>query len=161
LGCALNKRVAFYLLISTIMVYRDIYHDGAENQKKITEDSPILSYEGEADPFSITVPGNVREYGALKVLCETEAERQFPGRTLVLRPGYIVGPGDPQGLLTYWPIRARRGSEMLAVGDPSMPVQFIDVRDMADWAVRMIEQRSTGIYNTVGPVGAVSLGEVI
>lgn len=55
----------------------------------------------------------------------------------------------------------QRGSEVLAVGDPSTPVQFIDVRDLAEWMVRMIERRGTGLHNAVGPVPPADMSRVI
>ena len=67
-------------------------------------------------------------YGPLKALSEKEAEKWFPGKTLVVRPGLIVGPGDQTDRFTYWPVRLERGGEVLAPGQPSDPVQFIDAR---------------------------------
>lgn len=154
LGEALKDRVNHYTFISTAAVYD---HPAAND--KTSEDSPVLAYQGSADPYSLTASGG--HYGALKVLCEREAEKQFPSRTLILRPGYIVGPGDPQGYLTYWPVRMENGGEILAAGDPSMPIQFIDARDLAEWAIRMIEKSATGIYNTVGPAALTSFGQMV
>ncbi|HVF36111.1 MAG TPA: epimerase, partial [Candidatus Saccharimonadia bacterium] len=78
-------------------------------------------------------------------------EKQFPGITTVIRPGLIVGPGDPTDRFTYWPVRLARGGGVAAPGDGSDPVQFIDARDLAEWTVRMAEQRAFGIYNGTGP----------
>lgn len=50
---------------------------------------------------------------------------------------------------------------MLAAGDPSIPVQYIDVRDMAEWAIRMAEGSKVGVYNTVGPARPLNVGELI
>src|SRR6185437_2683369 len=61
----------------------------------------------------------------------------------------------------YWVLRMQRGGEVLAVGDPSTPVQFIDVRDLAEWIVRMIERRRTGVYNAVGPVPPTDLSHLV
>src|SRR5690606_7086441 len=118
-----------------------------------------LEYKGIEDPYAVGDQAGAG-FGALKVLCEREAERQFPGRTLVLRPGYVGGPGDRRAL-TYWAVRADKGGEMLAGGNPSAPVQYIDVRDLAEWTVRMIEKRATGIYNAVGPESPTTLAEVV
>ena len=52
----------------------------------------------------------------LKVACELEAQDAFPGRCLVVRPGYIVGPHDPSDRFTYWVRRAGVGGRMLAPG---------------------------------------------
>lgn len=40
---------------------------------------------------------------------------------------------------------------MLVPGKPADPVQFIDVRDLAEFMVRMSESENAGIYNVVGP----------
>jgi 2'-hydroxyisoflavone reductase len=65
----------------------------------------------------------------------------MPGRVLNVRPGLIVGPDDPTDRFTYWPVRIARGGEVLAPGNPSDPVQVIDARDLAEWIVRLAEQR--------------------
>jgi len=64
---------------------------------------------------------NFALFGPLKAQSEAEAEKWFPGKTLVLRPGYIVGPGDESDRFTYWPVRVERGGEVLAPGSPSDP----------------------------------------
>ena len=90
-------------------------------------------------------------YGPLKAFSEKEAEKWFPGKTLIIRPGLIVGPRDETDRFTYWPVRIDRGGEVLAPGKPNDPVQFIDGRDLAEWTIRMAENRETGIYNATGP----------
>src|SRR5690606_8517266 len=84
-------------------------------------------------------------------LSEKEAEKQFPGKATIIRPGLIVGPGDPTDRFTYWPVRLARGGEVLAPGDGSDPVQFIDARDLAEWTIRMAERRAFGTFNATGP----------
>jgi len=155
LGAALQGRIGQYTFISTVSVY-----DNPAANARTDETSRVLAYDAKADPYS-NIEGETADYGALKVLCEREAERQFPARTLVIRPGYIAGPGDTHAPLPYWVLRMQRGGEVLSVGDPSTPVQFIDVRDLAEWIVRMIERRATGIYNAVGPIPPTDLGHVI
>src|SRR5689334_23260552 len=100
-------------------------------------------------------------YGPLKVLSEAEAEKWFPGKALIVRPGLIVGPGDPSDRFTYWPVRVDRGGEVLAPGNPTDPVQFIDARDLAEWTIRMAEARETGIYNAVGPDKPLGIGPML
>lgn len=156
LGEALKDRVNHYTFISTAATYE--VPVGGQN---IDESSRVRGYEGSSDPYQLVRPRNLHEYGALKVLCEREAERQFPGNTLVVRPGHIVGPREPGGYLTYWAVRVAKGGEILVAGDPWMPIQFIDARDLAEWSIRMIESRTTGIYNAAGPADTTSLGKVI
>jgi len=155
LGEALEGRVKHYTFISTVSIY-----DLSVSSGKISEEHAVLEYKGEQDPYTITEHGG-QYYGELKVLCEREAQRQFAGRTLVLRPGYIGGPDDTHDVLVYWPLRVEKGGEILAAGDAATPVQFIDVRDMAEWAIRMMESGTTGAFNAVGPVTPITLGQVV
>jgi 2'-hydroxyisoflavone reductase len=155
-GQALKGRANHYTLISTVSVY-----ERAKVAGILTEKSPLLAYDGTDDPYSLTFPRTAREYGSLKALCETEAEKQFPGRILILRPGYIAGPGEAQGQFAYWTLRMERGGAVLVAGDPSTPVQFIDVRDMADWCIRMVEKQATGIYDVTGPVHHTNLSHFV
>jgi 2'-hydroxyisoflavone reductase len=151
---AFGGKVRHYTFISTVSVYADPPLDDTT-----TEDSPVLKYTGTADPYQeVTEVG--AHYGALKVLCEREAEKQFPGRTLVLRPGYVGGPGDSRAL-TYWAVRARKGGDMLAGGEASAPVQYIDVRDLAEWAIRLVEKRTARIFNAVGPAASLTVGGLV
>jgi 2'-hydroxyisoflavone reductase len=78
-----------------------------------------------------------------------------------VRPGYIVGPGDPTDRFTYWPVRVDRGGDMLAPGTPEDPVMWIDVRDLAEWIVLAIEQKHVGFYNAIGPADGSTMGAVL
>ena len=138
-----------YLFISTGDVYRDFSVD------HLDEDAPkaVLPEPGSEDTR--------KYYGPLKVLCEQEVRDAFPDRYTIVRPGWIVGPGDNANLFTYWPARIDRGGEVLAPGDPSDPVQIIDARDMGEWIVRMIENRTTGAFNAMGPGSRLSIAEFL
>ena len=96
-------------------------------------------------------------YGPLKALSEAEAQRQFGAETTIIRPGLIVGPGDETDRFTYWPVRLARGGEVLAPGDGSDPVQFIDARDLAEWTIRMAEMRAFGVFNATGPTTTLTM----
>lgn len=144
----LAPRVGRYLFVSSISVY-------ADSREPIAETSPLTTV---ADERSEDVRAH---YGALKALCERAAEAALPGRTFVVRPGLIVGPGDPTDRFTYWPVRMARGGEVLAPGDGEDPVQVIDVRDLASWMVRAAEDGLTGVYNTVGPAETLSASRML
>jgi len=90
-------------------------------------------------------------YGALKALCEEAVRDVFGPRALVVRPGLIVGPHDPTGRFTYWPHRVARGGEMLAPDPPERVTQIIDVRDLAEWTVRLCETATSGTFNAIHP----------
>jgi 2'-hydroxyisoflavone reductase len=78
-----------------------------------------------------------------------------------VRPGYIVGPGDPTDRFTYWPVRASRGGEVLAPGTPNDPVAWIDVRDLAAFLVKLVEDGTPGTFNAIGPAHAAKWSEVL
>ena len=78
-----------------------------------------------------------------------------------VRPGYIVGPGDPTDRWTYWPVRTSMGGDMLVPGTPEDPVQFIDARDLGGWMVRMLENEVGGVYNALGPVEPMTMGSML
>src|SRR6185295_8665546 len=79
----------------------------------------------------------------------------------VVRPGYIVGPGDPSDRFTYWPVRISRGGNIVAPGSPDDPLQWIDVRDLAEWLVKLAEDGTTGVFNAIGPEQPAKWGEVL
>ncbi len=153
----LKGNVERYVFTSTISVY-------ADTSKGVDETAPLAKYEG-ADPYKETLEAmkasGYKTYGPLKALSEKEAEKWFPGKTLIIRPGLIVGPRDETDRFTYWPVRIDRGGEVLAPGTPSDPVQFIDARDLAEWTIRMAENRETGIYNATGPAEPLGIGEML
>ncbi len=128
------------------------------------ETAPLAQYDG-PDPYKETLEAmrasGYKTYGPLKALSEMEAEKWFPGKTLIIRPGLIAGPGDETDRFTYWPVRIDRGGEVLAPGNPNDPVQFIDARDLAEWTIRMAENRETGIYNATGPAKTLGIGKML
>lgn len=154
----LKGNVDRYVFVSTISVYSDVSKPGSD------ETAPLLKYEG-ADAMKETSEtlrkSNFGLYGPLKALSEAEAEKWFPGKALIVRPGLIVGPGDESDRFTYWPVRVERGGEVLAPGNPSDPVQFIDARDLAEWIIRMAEQGTVGAFNAVGPKDKLGIGSML
>ncbi len=79
----------------------------------------------------------------------------------LIRPGLIVGPRDETDRFIYWPVRIDRGGEVLAPGMSDDPVQFIHARDLAEWTIRMVENRETGIYNATGPAKPLGIGKML
>ncbi|MCJ7629784.1 MAG: NAD-dependent epimerase/dehydratase family protein, partial [Longimicrobiales bacterium] len=105
--------------------------------------------------------GQEAPYGLSKTLGEQASEAAFPGRATIVRPGLIVGPGDPTDRFTYWPVRIDQGGEVLAPGDGSDPTQIIDVRDLTEWIVRLAEEGTTGRFNATGPGTRMSMAEML
>jgi 2'-hydroxyisoflavone reductase len=138
---ALAAAVERYLFISTLAAYADV------TPLNVDETAPLATA--------------AETYGARKALCEQAAERAMPGRVLVVRPGLIVGPHDTTDVFTYWPVRVADGGEVLAPGHPERRLQLIDVRDLAEWILRMAAGGRTGAYNATGPAEPYSLGDLL
>lgn len=145
----LKDAVDHYLYISTTDAYRTY------NIIDMDEDAPMAVL---ADPTTEDVSSF---YGPLKAQCEREVWGVFPTRATVVRPTWIVGPGDRSTHFAYWLQRINRGGEVLAPGDPTDPVQIIDARDLADFVVHLLESKTFGTYNGVGPEGELSIAELL
>lgn len=151
----LKDHVKQYVLISSVSVYKDFTADTMD------ETAPIATAD-EATVEKIKTHREVGEhYGALKYLCEQAAETAMPGRVTNIRPGLIVGPGDPSDRFTYWPVRVERGGEVLAPGDGKTFVQVIDVRDLGAWIVGCTERGVVGVFNATSPPAALTMGELL
>ena len=105
--------------------------------------------------------GERLDYGPMKARSEDLCHAAFPGRTTVVRPGLIVGPGDPTDRWTYWPVRLDEGGEVLAPGNPEHANQIIDQRDLTEWIVRLAENGTMGDFNATGPAERLSMGSML
>jgi 2'-hydroxyisoflavone reductase len=148
----LASRVKHYIYISSISAYKEPAPIGGD------EDVPLATL---SDPKVEEMGKNFENYGGLKAACEAAAEAAVPGRTTVVRPGFIVGPDDPTGRFTYWPARFDKGGEVAVPGAPTDPLQLIDVRDLAEWLVLLVENRTIGKFNALGPEKPMAWGRVI
>lgn len=146
----LAQSVQTYLFISTISVYGDPLAAHADEQ------APLATLD---DPTTEEVTSE--SYGGLKVMCERAVSEIYGQRALIIRPGLIVGPYDPTDRFTYWPVRVARGGAVLAPGDGSRPVQFIDVRDLGTWIVNCLEDHARGTYNATGPAQPLAFGRLL
>jgi 2'-hydroxyisoflavone reductase len=133
----LKDNVDQYLFTSTRAVYTDFTQDVMDEDAPVgPKDIPESEWDG---------------YGPNKVLAERVVQKGFGARTLITRPPVIVGPGDRSDRFTYWVDRIDDGGDILVQGDPTDPVQFVDVRDLSEVYVHLLEHSTTGIYNTEGP----------
>lgn len=134
----LAGQVGRYLFTSSTGVYYPYLERGVD------ESSPVR--------LEVTDPEDGSEaYGVAKARCEREVQQTFGDRGLVVRPTYIIGPGDTTDRFPYWPVRFQRGGEVLIPGRREDPVQLIDVRDLAEFMIDLLEHERSGIYNAVGP----------
>jgi 2'-hydroxyisoflavone reductase len=145
----LAPNVRQYVFISTISVFGEGLKPGT------AEDGPLATMPDESSEDTM------KYYGALKALSEKAATKEMSGRACIIRPGLIVGPGDTTDRFTYWPVRIAKGGEVLAPGDGSDPVQYVDVRDLADFIVLGVERNLTGTYNATGPATKLTMKKML
>ena len=136
-----------YCFVSSISAYASFAH------------APMVESDALASSDAIAEDDRDRShYGPQKAACERVIDRAFGARALIVRPGLIVGPRDPTGRFSHWPWRALAGGEMLVPAVPAgTAIQAIDVRDLADWTVRALENGASGAYNATGPQGGGTL----
>jgi 2'-hydroxyisoflavone reductase len=146
----LAPNVGQYIFISSISVYADNAREGQDESAKLAT-TPDRAVEKITD----------QTFGPLKALGEKATQEALPGHSTIVRPGYIVGPDDPSGRFTYWPVRLDRGGEVLAPGAPADPVQFIDVRDLGDWLIALVERVTMGVFHATGPKDRLAWGDLL
>jgi 2'-hydroxyisoflavone reductase len=151
----LKGNTKHYIFISTISVYPDNGTPGAD------ESAPTTPMPAGLDPYTLDRQGAMQYYGPLKSYSEKEVAKQYPGIHTIIRPGLIVGPLDRSDRFTYWPYRIAKGGEVLAPGNPTDAVQFIDARDLAEWTIRMAENRTFGTFNATGPAKPLTMAEML
>jgi 2'-hydroxyisoflavone reductase len=147
---ALGSWTGRYLFVSTGMVY-----DRALATDPITEQSPRLA------PWRATEDVDDNTYGPLKVACEDDLRRRLGDRVTIIRPGWVVGPHEVSGQLTYWVRRAGRAGGTAVPDRLERPMQLVDVRDLARLVALLLERDLSGTYNIVGPADVVTFGEVL
>lgn len=148
---SLGRTVKKYVFISSVSVYQDYKKAGMDESYPVgkLEDESVEEITGES-------------YGPLKALCEKVVQETFGGdHAIIVRPGLIVGPHDPTDRFTYWPMRVNRGGDIIAPDNPQTPIQIIDVRDLAEFIIRLIENNVSGVFNATGPDRELMLGELL
>ena len=147
----LKDSVDRYHYVSSRSAYSDL------SSIPMHANAPTFTYEtAGVEPGAERLP-----YGLQKALCERQVQKVFPETSTIFRPGLIIGPGDTTDRFTYWPVRINRGGEVLSPGDPSDPVQIIDVRDFTEWMVRVAEDVHNGVFNCVGPATPRPIAELL
>jgi 2'-hydroxyisoflavone reductase len=140
----LRNRCGRYLYISTVAVYDFDTADVFPESAKLAD---------LADPGIEEVNGET--YGPLKAACDREAREILGDLCTVVRPTYVVGPGDHTDRFTYWVERVARGGDVLAPAGPAREVQWVDARDLCPWVITLGEQDTPGIFNAAGPASPV------
>jgi len=147
---ALRGNVAQYVYVSSTAAYKDFTRSFPDEMHPTQDPAPI------SGPDALGAA-----YGPKKVRCEQLVQAAFGAGATVVRPGLIVGPGDLTDRFTYWPVRIERGGEILAPGTLDDPAQWIDVRDLMEWMVRLGESGTGGVFNAVGPRTVCGIGELL
>ena len=137
----LRGRAGVYLYVSS----RSVYAYGTP--QPMTEDSPLADVDD---------PG----YAGDKLRGEMAA-CEFGDRVLLARAGLILGPHEDVGRLPWWLNRLARGGPTLAPGPRDLPLQYIDVRDLALFLLDAVPRGLTGAYNLVSPSGHTTMGELL
>jgi 2'-hydroxyisoflavone reductase len=145
----LAGRAGRYLFVSSISVYADLSRPGVD------EDAPVAEL---AEP---TEDHRSEAYGALKALSEQVVQDVYGPRGTIVRPGLIVGPWDPTGRFTYWPVRIAEGGDVLAPQPREAPVQVVDVRDLAAFCLDLLERDVDGTFNATGPQPPLTMERVL
>ncbi|MEU6058149.1 NAD-dependent epimerase/dehydratase family protein [Streptomyces sp. NPDC047097] len=123
----------------------------------LAEDGPLVEVADSAADSTGDGP-----YAEVKRGGELAAEREFGAeRVLLARAGLILGPWENIGRLPWWLGRIARGGPVLAPGPRELPVQYIDVRDLAGWLLDAAAAGRTGPYNLVSPPGHATMGGLL
>tara|TARA_R110000787_G_scaffold283365_1_gene396057 strand:+ start:3473 stop:4621 length:1149 start_codon:yes stop_codon:yes gene_type:complete len=140
----LKEKSGIYLYISSTGVHFPYLKAGLNEESEVAlsvpENLPNEYMKGSYD------------YGVMKATSELAAAEAFgKDRTIVVRPTYMFGPGDLTNRFIHWPIRLAKGGKVLVPGRKEDPVQYVDVRDVAEWCIRLAENKAAGTYAAVGP----------
>ena len=149
-----------YVFVSSISAYA-LEGFGWDNADRVLMEPAVDEDYPRIEPPAGWTIGDDAPYGLMKTLSENIAHAAFPGRCTVVRPGLIVGPGDPTDRFTYWPVRLDDGGEVLAPGNPQHVTQVIDQRDLTEWIVRLAENGTTGDFNGTGPADRLSMASML
>ena len=139
----LTDNVGLYMYTSSISVYYPYTGNDFSEERKLVLEMPKEASDDEKATY---------DYGIMKAQSELAAKKYFgDDRTINIRPTLIVGPGDRTDRFPYWTVRLEKGGEVVIPGKPDEVVQYIDVRDLSEWMIRLAEDKSVGTYNGSGP----------
>lgn len=139
----LVDNVGYYMYTSSISVYYPFTGEDFSEKRKLVTEIPSDINENEQRTY---------EYGVMKATSEIATINVFgEDRSMIVRPTLIVGPGDRTDRFPYWTARIEKGGDIIIPGKRDEVVQYIDVRDLAGWMIRLLENEATGTYNGSGP----------
>ncbi len=139
----LKNQVELYMYTSSISVYYPYFGEDFTEDREVLTEIPKDAADNEIRTY---------EYGVMKASSELAAIDAFGAeRSIIVRPTLIVGPGDRTDRFAYWLARLEKGGDVMIPGNHNEVVQYIDVRDLAEWMIRLLENKSAGTYNGSGP----------
>ncbi|MFC9509977.1 SDR family oxidoreductase [Streptomyces sp. NPDC057002] len=144
----LRGRAGRYVYVSSCSVYTWAPPAGYD------EDAPLV--EGAAADAEQTAYPQDKRGGELAVL-----DAFGEDRSVLVRAGLILGPYENIGRLPWWLGRMARGGPVLAPGPRELPLQYVDVRDLAEWILLAAERELSGPFNLAGPQGHATMGELL
>ena len=139
----LKDQAGFYLYTSSISAYYPFVGDDFSEKRSVVTEIPKDTPEQEKRLY---------DYGVMKATSELATIKAFGAeRSMIVRPTLIVGPGDRTDRFPYWVARLEKGGDVIIPGHQDEVVQYIDVRDLAEWMIRLLENKAAGTYNGSGP----------
>ncbi|MGW2923101.1 NAD-dependent epimerase/dehydratase family protein [Streptomyces angustmyceticus] len=143
----LSGRVGTYAYVSSGSVY------AFPPTTRLDERAPLVAGSSDAT--------DAEDYAQAKRGGELAAAEVFGERALLVRAGLILGPYENVGRLPWWLGRIARGGPVLAPGPRGMALQYIDVRDLAEWTLDALEDGLGGPFSLVSEVGHATMGELL
>lgn len=138
-----------YVLVSSASVYADCSQRGPRESDSVpdasTNDLQVAAEMESSGNLNANSAGD--SYGPLKRACERMAEEMLGDRAISLRAGLLVGAGDYTDRMTWWVRRADEGGLLPVPLPETRPLQAIDVRDAAAFALKAAADSRSGIFN--------------
>ncbi len=139
----LMGQVSYYMYTSSVSVYYPYFGDDFSETRSVVTKVPEDATGDEKFTY---------EYGVMKATSEEAVINNFGlEQSIIVRPTLIVGPGDRTDRFPYWLARIEKGGDIIIPGRRDEVVQYIDVRDLSEWMIRLIENKTTGVFNGSGP----------
>jgi 2'-hydroxyisoflavone reductase len=139
----LSARAGHYVYVSSRSVYAG---------------PPALADESAAVVDGSADDTGYGDYARAKRGGELGAIAGFGDRTLLLRPGLVLGPRENIGRLPWWLSRIARGGEVVAPGPADAGIQYVDARDLAAFA---LDSGATGAVDLVTRPDTVTMRDLL
>lgn len=143
----LKTRCDRYLFVSTVAVYDYDAVPAVDGVRVVDRNGPLLAPVDTEERTGDT-------YGPQKAEGDRIVRQIYGERATVVRPCYVVGPGDTTDRFTYWVERVLQGGDIVCPAGPERAAQWIDARDLCPFIVTLAENGTPGVFNGVGPASS-------